>query len=160
MLLFSASVEDSKIPRAGKGLFTKEPLTKGKVVIIPNQKHSLYSTKELAQFSPDSIEQQSSVRWFEDVHAVDPEWSEESHLNHSYTPNLLWHLGFAFTLRDINAGEELTIDYSHLLDENYSLGFNDSITGKPITGLSFNKKMQKTSRELCLLFEQLEAGKL
>ncbi len=152
MLLFKSFIAPSKIPLAGKGLFTNELLAKKKVVIVPNQKHILYSALELKQFSSESIEQQSSVRWFEDVHTVDPEWSEESHLNHSFSPNLLWHLGFVFALRDIDKGEELTIDYSHLLDENTSLGIHDSITGRLISGISFEEKMRKTARELQELF--------
>jgi hypothetical protein len=153
MLLVPTFIETSHIPNAGKGLFTKGPILKCKTVMIPNDKNILYPQQELAKFSLESIEQQSSVRWFEDIYTVDPEFSSESHLNHSFDPNLLWHLGFAFARRDIKAGEELTIDYSHLLGENDSLDIRDSITGKMITGISFQKKMVKSAFELLALFQ-------
>lgn len=73
MLTFKFHIAPSLIPFAGKGLFTVGPLKKSQVIIVPNQQHILYKAEEMKQFSTDSIEHASSVRWFEDVHTVDPE---------------------------------------------------------------------------------------
>lgn len=155
MLRFKFHIADSLIPMAGKGLFTRQPLQRAQVIIVPNQHHITYSAEEMKRFSPDSIEHASSVRWFEDVHTVDPEWSEESHLNHSFTPNCLWHLGFVFALRDIPAGQELTIDYANLLDEHTVLEFRDSITGREVRGLSWREKMARNAHALAQLFGEV-----
>lgn len=152
MLTFAFHIGPSRIPSAGKGLFTSEHLKKARVIIVPNQEHILHQVDALTNFPPDSIEHASSVRWFEEVHTVDPDWSEESHLNHSFEPNCLWHLGFVFALRDIAAGEELTIDYQNLLDENTVLEFKDSITGREIRGLVWREKMFRSSGQLRELF--------
>jgi hypothetical protein len=152
MLIFKFQIAPSLIPFAGKGLFTVGALKKSQVIIVPNQQHILYRAEEMKQFSTDSIEHASSVRWFEDVHTVDPDWSEESHLNHAFSPNCLWHLGFVFAMRDIAAGEELTIDYCNLLDEHTVLEFKDSITGREIRGLSWREKMYRSSAILNQLF--------
>jgi hypothetical protein len=155
MLTFKSTIAASKIPMAGKGLFTQEAISKGQVLVYPNQEHTTYSKEELANFPEDSIEQVSAVRWFEKTFSVDPDWSEESHLNHSFTPNALWHLGFVFALKDIPAGGEITIDYSYLLDQGTKLDFNDSVTGRPVEGTSFPEKMARTCEQLAALYRQL-----
>lgn len=152
MLLFKSYIASSKIPNAGKGLFTEEFLPKGKVVVVPNQEHKIYSADKISQFEKGSLEYESAIRWFEDRHTIDLDWSEESHLNHSFTPNLLWHLGFMFAVCDISPHEELTINYSYLLDENTKLDICDSITGNEISGMPFNEKMVRTSQELLAIF--------
>ncbi|MBM4106177.1 MAG: SET domain-containing protein [Phycisphaerae bacterium] len=153
MLRFDHAIKPSRIPGAGLGLFTVDPQPRGRVLIMPNEAQSIRSAAELAMLSRDSIEHASSVRWFEQVHTVDPAWSEESHLNHSFEPNCLWHLGFVFALRDLAAGEELTIDYRHLLDEATLLDFRDSITGREIRGFAWRESIARSSRLLVELFE-------
>ena len=152
MLKFKAAIKDSLIPMAGKGLFTEEFLSKGRVIIFPNQEHIVFSAHEFKVFDPNSMEHISGIRWFEDCYSCDPDWSEESHLNHSFEPNCLWHLGFVFPMRDILAGEELTIDYRYLLDADSRMDFVDSITGKEIRGITFSEKMSETSSILNKIF--------
>ncbi len=152
MLNFKSSIRESLIPMAGKGLFTEEFLKRGRVIIFPNQTHRTFSTHEFKKFGPESMEYISGIRWFEDCYSCDPEWSEESHLNHSFTPNCLWHLGFVFPLYDILPGEELTINYQYLLDENSTMDFIDALTGREIRGLHFNEKMSETSQALLKIF--------
>ena len=152
MLRFEHSIEPSRIPGAGLGLFTREAVARGRVLVVPNQAHVLRSAPELAALPKDSIELASSIRWFERVFTVDPEWSEESHLNHSFEPNCLWHLGFIFALDDLDAGSELTIDYRHLLDEETLLDFRDSVTGREIRGLPWERAVRSSSEQLAALF--------
>jgi hypothetical protein len=152
MLKFKSLIKDSLIPMAGKGLFTQEFLKRGKVIIFPNQEHKVFTASEFKDFDTQSIEHISGIRWFEDCYSCDPEWSEESHLNHSFEPNCLWHLGFVFPIRDILAGEELTINYRYLLDEDSRMDFVDSVTGKEIRGLKFSEKMNETSSIIAKIF--------
>ncbi len=157
MLRFEHAIGPSRIPGAGLGLFTREPIAMGRVIIVPNQAHPLRTAEELAKLPQDSIEAASSIRWFEGVFTVDPEWSEESHLNHSFTPNCLWHLGFVFALQDLDPGAELTIDYRHLLDEQTVLDFRDSITGWEIRGLPWQEAVRRSSEQLARLFRDAAA---
>lgn len=157
MLRFEHAIGPSRIPGAGLGLFTREPIAMGRVIIVPNQAHPLRTAEELARLPQDSIEAASSIRWFEGVFTVDPEWSEESHLNHSFTPNCLWHLGFVFALQDLDPGAELTIDYRHLLDEQTVLDFRDSITGWEIRGLPWQEAVRRSSEQLARLFRDAAA---
>ena len=157
MLRFDHAIEPSRIPGAGLGLFTREAISKGRVLIVPNQAHPLRTSAELAELPADSIELASSIRWFERVFTVDPEWSEESHLNHSFDPNCLWHLGFVFALEDLDAGAELTIDYRQLLDESPVLDFRDAMTGRESRGLSWEAAIERSSTQLAALFAGVAA---
>lgn len=152
MLRFEHAIESSRIPGAGLGLFTCEPVARGRVLIVPNQAHALRTSSDLSSLPRDSIELASSVRWFEGVYTVDPEWSEESHLNHSFEPNCLWHLGFVFALDELDAGSELTIDYRNLLDESTVLEFRDAVTGREIRGLPWEEAIARSSAQLAALF--------
>jgi len=153
MLNFRFEIKNSNIKNAGKGLFTLEKIQKSKILIFPNQKHIIHSKESLSSYPNDSIEQISSIRWFEDKYTVDPDWSEESHLNHSFNPNSLWHLGFVFAIKDLEVGDELTIDYRNLLDEDTVLDFIDSETGREIRGFTWQQKMLRTSEVLLTLFK-------
>jgi hypothetical protein len=63
----------------------------------------------------------------------------------------LWHLGFVFAARNLAAGEELTIDYRHLLAPGQEETFRDARTGHPIVGLSWRESLLATSRTLSKL---------
>jgi hypothetical protein len=153
MLRYKCHVADSKIPQAGKGLFIDESVECGQILIYPNQKNQTITEAEFETLAADSMELQSSIRWFEDLYTVDLEWSLECYLNHSFSPNCLWHLGFVFALRDLNPGDELTIDYRVLLQAGSQLEYIDSITQKPIIGMQWREKMQFTSRHLVELLK-------
>lgn len=155
MLKFSFSIQQSSIKNAGSGLFTSENISKGKIIAFPNQKHTILTKEELSHYPEESIEQRSSICWFEDVYTVDPSWTEESFLNHSFSPNAHWHLGFIFALKDISSGEEITIDYSFLLDKETTLEFLDSETGREIKGKSFKERMSESIDILGRLFSSL-----
>lgn len=152
MKRFDLAIRPSLIPHSGNGLFAQENIGRGRVVIFPNEENQTLSDQQLSAFPIDSIEYQSSVRWFEDLYTIDPKWSIESHLNHSFTPNTLWYLGFIIAKKEIQDGEELTIDYRHLLPANYTMDFSDSLTGLAITGLSWEEKMCKGAKEILELY--------
>jgi hypothetical protein len=75
--------------------------------------------------------------------------------NHSFEANLLVHCGVVIALRDIGAGEELTIDYRHLIDDTEIGVYNDAATARPIRGLPARQTLLETSRKLIALMEQL-----
>jgi hypothetical protein len=152
MFKFECVVQESTIPGAGLGLFLQQPVKKGQIIVYPNQENRTISSVEFSQLADDSIEMQSSIRWFEDTYTVDPEWNLECYFNHSFEPSCLWHLGFVFALRDLQPGDELTIDYRVLLHEGSQLEYLDAKTKQPIVGFSWRDKMIFTSKKLLEIF--------
>ena len=147
---------ESSIAGAGQGIFLLEDVPRGAVLVAPTEvmDHNLLRRSAMDRFAEGSPEQQSCVRWFEDMYAVDPTWTEEALINHSFTPNGLWHLGFVFAARPIASGEELTVDYSLLMDSDEQELFRDSASGKPITGTPWPEALCRSMRALLEIFEE------
>jgi hypothetical protein len=76
MILPRTHVAPSGIAGAGKGLFADEDIAKGRVIIAPDNIHTVWPEAKLRTFPADSIEVESSVRWFEDQFSLTPEWSD------------------------------------------------------------------------------------
>jgi hypothetical protein len=93
----------------------------------------------------------AAVRWFEDECTVSLDWPDECYVNHSFAPNGLWHLGFIFAARALQPGEELTVDYRHLLPEGEREAFHDAASGEPIIGFSWAESLARSTRELAAL---------
>ncbi len=141
-------IAPSLIPGAGKGLFLDERIAKGSVIVAPDKVHTLMHERDLRRYPDDSIEVESSVRWFEDWFSLTPEWSDECYVNHSFTPSGLWHLGFIFALRDLDADAEVTMDYRLVIGSGERLPFNDAETGKPIVGCDWRTTLSGSARQL------------
>lgn len=141
-------IETSGIPQAGKGLFVDEPVDRGRVIVAPDQVHTVWPEAKLRGYAEDSIEVESSVRWFEDQFSLTPEWSDECYVNHSFAPSALWHLGFIFALRDLAPGDEVTMDYRHVIGDGERMPFADSVTGRHIVGLPWRDVLAASSRLL------------
>lgn len=153
MILPRYSVADSRIPLAGKGLFVDESVSRGRVILAPDNIHTVWPESRLRTHPADSVEVHSSVRWFEDRFSLTPEWSDECYVNHSYTPTALWHLGFVFALTELAPGTEVTMDYRYVIGDGEQMPFKDSVTGRPIIGLPWNEVMYQTSSQLAALFK-------
>ena len=148
MIIPKYKVGSSLIPFAGKGLFADERISKGAVIIAPDNVHTVWPEKKLREYAPDSVEVESSVRWFEDYFSLTPEWSDECYVNHSFTPNAQWHLGFIFALRELPAGEEITMDYRYVIGSAEEMPFKDSVTGRAIVGLSWEECLRGSAEQL------------
>ena len=101
--------------------------------------------------STDPAISDSSIRWFEEHCTASPDWPDECYVNHSFAPNGLWHLGFIFAARPLQAGEELTVDYRHLLPEGEQEAFRDAASGEAIVGFSWAESLARSTRELAAL---------
>jgi hypothetical protein len=148
MIIPKYQVKQSLINNAGKGLFLTEPIKKASIIIAPDKIDKIMHEQELAKFAKDSIENESSVRWFEDYFTISPDWPDECFVNHSFTPNSLWHLGFIFAVSDLEAGTEITCDYRYLIGTNEKMDFKDSATGKDIIGVSWQENILFTAQKL------------
>ncbi|MBA4284448.1 MAG: hypothetical protein C0434_02815 [Xanthomonadaceae bacterium] len=155
MIVPKYEVAPSRIPMAGKGLFLAEDVARGRVIIAPDNIHTVWPEAKLRQYPADSIEAESSVRWFEDWYSLTPEWSDECYVNHSFAPTALWHLGFIFAATDLAAGTEVTVDYQFVIGSGEVMPFRDSLTGREIVGLSWADNLRHGAAALLGL---LDAG--
>jgi hypothetical protein len=141
-------VAPSRIAGAGKGLFLEDAVKRGSVIIAPDKVHTVMHEPQLRQYAPDSIEVESSVRWFEDWFSLTPEWSDECYVNHSFAPTALWHLGFIFALDDLAADAEITVDYRLVIGSGEELPFRDSVTGQAIVGYPWDECLRSSAVQL------------
>lgn len=145
-------ISASSIPGAGRGLYVAEPVARGRVIIAPDNVHTVYPESRFRKFPPDSLEVASSVRWFEDRYSLTPEWSDECFVNHSFVPTALWHLGFVFSLEDLAENSEITVDYRLLIGDSEKMPFSDAVTGQGITGLAWSESLARSVSALAKLF--------
>ncbi len=155
MIIPRYSLAPSRIAGAGKGLFLDEAVARGRVIVAPDKVHTLWPEPRLRAFSPDSIEVESSVRWFEDWFSLSPEWCDECFINHSFAPTGLAHLGFLFATQDLPAGSEITADYRYMIGSGEVMPFRDGASGEPIVGLPWQDCLTGSARRLLTLFEPL-----
>lgn len=151
MILPRYRVADSRIPGAGRGLFMEEAVAAGRIVVAPDAIPQVYRWDQVLAMPDQDSALASSVRWFEDRYTVTPDWPDECFINHGFEPNGLWHLGFVFAARDLQPGDELTVDYRHLLGEGQIEAFNDALSGQPIVGWSWAESLARSTRDLARL---------
>ncbi len=151
MILPRYRVAASAITGAGQGLFVDETVRRGAVIIAPDRIHTVWPESRLRQYPPDSVEVESSVRWFENWFSLTPEWSDECYVNHSYTPTALWHLGFIFALSELPPGTEVTMDYRYVIGDGERMPFTDGASGREIVGLPWPEVLAASSRQLLAL---------
>lgn len=152
MIVPRYSIQSSKIPNAGKGLFLEEDVAQGRVIIAPSNVHTLVPEKKLLHYPVDSIEMASAVRWFENWYSLSPEWCDECYANHSFNPSGILHLGFVFAASDLAAGSEVTIDYSYFVTEK-EVCFIDGVTGRPVIGLEWQQSFIESAQKVLQLFQ-------
>ena len=151
MILPPYRIAASSIPGAGKGLFLQAPVARGRVVVAPDDIRGTQRWEQVRARPDAEAAMAASVRWFEDQCTVSLDWPDECFVNHSFQPNGLWHLGFIFAARALQPGEELTVDYRHLLPEGEREAFRDAASGEPIIGFSWAESLARSTRELAAL---------
>lgn len=117
--VISNKVEIRKSSIDKTGMFAKEDIRKGEIVYIKGghilTRKELFSSSVINSYLPISDD------YF--IGAISPEEEVDVKLynNHSCDPNCGMHGEITFVaLRDIVAGEELTIDYAFIDNEDYS----------------------------------------
>lgn len=151
MILSRYRIAPSRIPGAGQGVFLDEVVAAGRVIVAPDAIPAVYPLQEILDRPDREQALAASVRWFEDRFTVSLDWPDECYINHDFEPSGLWHLGFVFADRDLDAGEELTIDYRHLLDEGQHEAFVDARSGQPIVGWSWTESLRRSATRLAQL---------
>ena len=122
---FSPKTEKRVSGIEGRGLFAREAISKGEVVVV---KGGYVMTREQRdevgrRLGPAEIQITEALF----IGPVTPEEREGGmmHLNHSCEPNLGLQGQIAFVaMRDVSADEELTFDYAMTDDESYEMECN------------------------------------
>ena len=110
-------VRNSKID--GLGIFAKEQIKKGEIVYVKGghilSRKEMYSSCVINSYLPISDDYVIGAR------TADEEEQIKLHNNHSCNPNCGMDGEITFVaMRDITAGEELTVDYAFIDNEDYS----------------------------------------
>lgn len=135
----------------GKGVFLNTAVKRGQVLVAPDAINKIYNAEERAALIPGSPEDDACVRWFETYHTVSTDWPDDCYVNHSFNPSGLWHLGFVFAMRDLEPGEEVTVDYRYLVNDNEVMPFRDAETGREIIGYTWEENLRRSTEELLAL---------
>jgi hypothetical protein len=148
MILPKYAVAPSMIAQAGRGLFLMSNVARGSIIVAPDNIPEVFRFAEIVD-SPDARERlPATVRWFQDCYTVSLDWPDECFINHSFSPSGLWHLGFVFAAIDLKAGDELTVDYRHLLAPGQHEEFVDATTGEAIVGLEWTTSLRLSTAAL------------
>ena len=135
----------------GYGVFADENLKKGSIVMMWTINSFLCNEDEYncaqEQGNVDVIE--SGVRLAGQYFLWTKGFRVENYINHDNVPNLLYHCGICFAMRDITAGEELTVDYKYILSVQDKCAFKCVKTGQIINGLDGAQSLRETSQ--CLM---------
>ena len=137
MILPRYQIAASTIPGAGKGVLLAEAVPRGRIASAPDKIDATFRFADLIADTARAEQLYASARWFEDRFTLSPDWPDECYVNHSFEPTGIWLLGFIFAARDLAAGDELTVDYRHLLAPGQAETFRDARTQQPIVGYAW-----------------------
>ena len=142
----------------GKALYAAEPLRRGTIVCsftlgsdVTTEDQYVQAVAELRQ--PVT---RTGTRYAGKYFTYGNIDAPYNFINHSFSPNLLCHCGVVIALRDVGAGEELTLDYRTLIDTTDVGLYHDAVTGREIRGWTARETMLRTARELIALLEAVE----
>jgi len=134
----------------GSGLFTSEYIKRGDVIMLWNANAHVILENEYDQRTAENDEDiiKSGVRYIKNYFLYTDKTDRiENYINHSFMPNVLYHCGICFAIRDININEELTVDYTYLLSEK-DPPVKDYVSGKIVCGISGYECLKQTTNQL------------
>ena len=131
---------------SGYGIYAKRDISRGEIIFKgEEQPHRLITKKWMEQHWTEQEKRlfsQYALPISAEVYII---WDEEptswAPQNHSCRPNTIYEGLNVIALRNIEAGEELTLDYSHLLDEHaesFACNCGSPQCKKKITGSTEN----------------------
>lgn len=81
-----------------------------------------------------------------------------NYINHSFEPNILWHLGCYWALEDLEPGDELLLDYRPLIDPSWSGRIVDAASGRKLQGLEGKRALLESAQKLVHLLQDVLDG--
>lgn len=137
----------------GIGLVTKEFIRKGTIIFSFTNPYTKLITEEeyknlINMGDANAIRTGCKVlpNYFVVYNSDEPNKCE--FINHSFNPTMIYYFGLCIASRDINVGEELTLDYSFIVSESNKDTFIDSESNKWVTGIPNKDYYDKTIETL------------
>lgn len=148
-------VRPSQVAGAGLGAFAREEVAAGEFVGMDFPSPRRLAKHEEIRAQPADL-RKYSWRHVEQVYfaARDDLRTATDFLNHSFDPNILWHLGCYFTLRDVAVGDELTVDYRVILAPGWQPDLVDAQTRRPIEALTWREALIHSGEQLVALMRR------
>lgn len=147
MWLIKAELRDSPIDR--QGVFALEPVRAGRVVSVWRRMRLMREAHYLAVCRDEGEVRRSCVRLLGDHYAHEDGGSHpDDFMNHAADPNVLYHMGVMIALRDVGAGEELTVDYNTYFSGASCEAFDDVVTGRPVVGMPPRESLMRACEAL------------
>jgi hypothetical protein len=142
----------------GKALFAAQSVPRGTIVTSFTLGSDVLTEDDYVRAVAANLQPitRTGTRYTGKYFTYGNERADYNFINHSFKPNLLCHCGVVLALRDVAAGEELTLDYRTLIDTTDVGLYNDAVTGREIRGYGARETLLKTARELIALVESLE----
>lgn len=142
----------------GKAMFAAEPIRRGTIVCSFTLGSEVTTEDEYVRAVAENRQPvtRTGTRYAGKYFTFGNVDAPYNFVNHSFTPNLLCHCGVVLALRDIAAGEEMTLDYRALIDPTDVGIYNDAVTGREIHGFDARQTLLRTARQLIELVESVE----
>lgn len=154
----ATELKPSTLAGAGDGIFALEGAPRGKFLGMDFPSYRKLCTDRDVPELPEEI-QKFSWRHVEHVcFEAHDRRSTADLLNHSFDPNVHWHLGYYFAARDIRAGDELFVDYRYLFAPSWTDGMVDAETGRPVEGMDWRASLIHSASKLIDLIEGTAAA--
>ncbi len=155
MLLVKTAVQESKLHNLG--LYALEPVTKGQIIMLAECTGVMTETEYQAeQAKENKVIIMTAVRLLGKIFIYGDTIGNEEYINHSETPNLLYHCGICLATRDIAPGEELTLNYKYFLAEKDVYAFEDIVTGEKVDGISPEDAFIKSAEMVLSLLKEAQ----
>ncbi len=144
----------SSLPGAGLGAYAMEAAPLGTLLGIDLPQSEWMIDVQEALALPRRARSQT-WRHVEDIcfRGGEGRATASNYLNHSFQPNVLWHLGCYWALRDVQPGDELTLDYRPLIAPDWSGRIIDAASGIPLMGEEGKVALLRNARQLVALLE-------
>jgi len=154
MLYVKTEIRESRVHNLG--LFLLEPVKKGTVILIANSSGIMTETDYQSEQAKDNkLISMTAVRLLGRHFIYGDSIGNEEYINHSETPNMLYHCGIFLAARDIDPGEELTVNYKYFLAEQDVCAFYNAETGHTVDGISPADAFIQSAEEVLTLLKEV-----
>jgi hypothetical protein len=144
--------------RYGKALYAAQEIRRGTIVCSFTLGSDVTTEDEYVRAVAENRQPvtRTGTRYAGRYFTFGNEAAPYNYINHSFTPSLLCHCGVVLARRDLEPGDELTIDYRTLIDTTDVGIYNDAVSGNEIRGWDAKETLLRTARELIELVESVE----
>ncbi len=145
----------------GYGLYANEHIKQGEIImfwmaeayLIPEDEYNKRQRQNDQQIIATGARYVGPMFLYTDIGLNKDRY--ENYINHSYKPNVLYHCGVCFALKDIYPDDELTVDYTYLLSSDDQESFVDADTKTLVRGTDWRTCLLHTAKQLTNLLSNV-----